>query len=128
MNAPEQLPDEQINEGIFEALHAYLERSAFWRDLESRHNRPACPDRDESLYHKPYTLDLTPNPALPPLEQGLQRELLRLIVEFGGIARDLDRLGSNENGDFLARFSDMWADAQTAAFSQATSGFDWGIS
>lgn len=59
--------------------------------------------------------DLSPNPALPPLERALQASLLKVIAEFGGIARDLSLVLGPER---LNEWSDLWAVAHEAAFSQ----------
>lgn len=124
--APDPVSDDTaMNLHIFEALHAYLVKSRFWRNVEQSRTRVLDPDT--SLRHHPRTLDLSPNPALPPLERALQASLLPLIVEFGGIARDLDYLGSGKDGDFLSRYGSLWSDAQSAAFTQAIehSGGRW---
>lgn len=112
------------NLGIFNTLYAYLtgERKGLPPPISVR---PVYPDRDESLRGSPYTLDLSPNPALPPLERALQAVLLRVIVEFGGIARDLDYLGSSKNGDYLSRYGEMLSDAHTCAFTQTIES-SWG--
>ena len=122
---PDDFSTDEINVGIFDALYRYLTGEC--KGLPPV--PPARPDRDESLYHRPYTLDLSSNPTLPPLERSLQSVLLRVIVEFGGIARDLDFLSSRpkRDGDFLSRMSDAWGESHTCAFTQAieANGAKW---
>jgi len=56
-------------------------------------------------------INLSPNLSLSVNDQALQHELLKLIDEFGGIARDMAIL------ERLEEYSPIWSDAQEAAFS-----------
>jgi hypothetical protein len=72
--------------------------------------------------------DLTPNPRLPPLERELQHRLLKLIDEFGGIARDLSFLLSRPAPEVWKSWEtskEIWTEALTAAFTHEISEGNW---